>query len=215
MAIPAVNVVWYGPQTAQGQLQSQGGISGTQTKALTGIATFVLDGATSTGLVANFIDGVQIPFKSTSTISVLKVAGPVTINGVANQAVYSGIGSYGQLAVGQSVTFAGFTNAANNGTFTIVALTTSSIQVLNASSVAETNPAATVTFTIPNSSLVAGCWVVRSLASAAGVADTAAGTIGVVQPPTTLSNTGVTFSITAAGTNLQTLSVLIQLYPAL
>lgn len=222
MAIPAVNVVWYGTGSAgsnapspnaQGQLQSQGGLSGPQSKAITGIATFTLDGSTTTGLVANFIDGVQVPFKTSLVVPVLSAAAPATIGGVANQAVYSSGGAIGQLRVGSSVVIAGFTNAGNNGTFTINAITTSTFQVTNASSVAETNPAATVTFQPPWSAQVGGCFVTRSLASAANVADTAAGTIGVTQPPTTLSSTGVTFSITAAGTNLQTLSVLVQLYP--
>lgn len=217
MAISAQNVKWFGqPVTtgvAQGTLPSQGGISGGQTRELTGVATFILDGATTTGLVANWIDGVQVPFKTVILLPVLSVTAPATIGGVANQAVYSGVGAYGQLAVGQSVTFAGFSNAGNNGTFTINALTTSTIQVTNSSSVAETNPAATVAFNLITGASIGGCYITRSLASATGVADTAAGTIGIVQPATTLATTAGTFSITAAGSNLQTLSVLVKLYP--
>jgi hypothetical protein len=217
MAIAAQNIKWFGQPVvtgiAQGSLPSQGGISGGQSRSLVGVATFILDGATTTGLVANFIDGVQVPFKTVILLPVLSVTAPATIGGVANQAVYSGVGAYGQLAVGQSVTFAGFANAGNNGTFTINALTTSTIQVTNASSVAETNPAGTVAFNLVTGAAIGGTVVTRSLANASGVADTAAGTIGITQPPTTLSSTGVTFSISAAGSNLQTLSVLVELFP--
>jgi hypothetical protein len=42
--------------------------------------------------------------------------------------------------VGQDVTFSGFANAANNGTFTVTAATAAHIGVVNASAVAETDP---------------------------------------------------------------------------
>src|SRR6266850_7270759 len=121
MAIAPANVVWYGPSLAQGQVQSQGGLSGSQSRVLTGIATFIGDGAATTSTL-NWIDGVQKPFQTIQLLPVLSVTAPATIGGVANQAVYSGVGAYGQLAKGQSITFAGFSNAGNNGTFTINAL---------------------------------------------------------------------------------------------
>lgn len=211
MAITNLNVTWYGPQTAQGQLQSQGGISGSQSKALVGIATVTLDGAATTATI-NWIDGVQKPFQTVQVIPVLSVAAPVTIGGVANQAVYSGIGAYGQLKVGQSITFAGFTNGGNNGTFTINALTTSSIQVTNASSVVETNPAATVSFNIATGALVATAFGVRAVTSALGVADTAVNTITAVV--SSVTQTGALLTISSAGSAAQTLSVMILLYPS-
>lgn len=227
MAISSANISWFGPnQTgsptnsfvygfsstlAQGSQPSQGGLSGTQSRQLLGIATLTLDGTTTTGLTANFIDGVQIPFTTVLFAPVLSVAAPATINGVANQAVYSGVGAYGQLAVGKSVTFAGFSNAGNNGTFTVVALTTSTIQVLNASSVAETNPAGTVSFNQATGAHVAGAFITRSLYSFNDVLDTAANTISVTE--TSVTQTGVVFSISSAGTTGQTLSVLVELIP--
>lgn len=225
MAITAQNVQWFGQPTtgqqnsfvygfpntpAQGQIPSQGGLSGSQSKVLTGIATFTGDGATTTATL-NWIDGVQKPFTSTVTIPVLSVTAPATIGGVANQAVYSGVGAYGQLKVGQSVTFAGFTNGGNNGTFTINALTTSTIQVTNASSVAETNPAATVAATPLWAALVAGAVVARSIVSFAGVADTAASSITV--SIASQSQTGGTITFSAAPANGALCSVLVQLYP--
>jgi hypothetical protein len=209
MANTTANVVWYGPAAAQGQEQSQGGLSGSQSRAMTGIATTTLDGATGTVNI-NWIDGVQKPFQTVILAPVLSVTAPATIGGVANQAVYSGVGAYGQLKVGQSVTFAGFTNAGNNGTFTINALTTSTIQVTNSSSVAETNPAATVAFNLATGALVAGAFAVRSVTSAAGVADTAANTIAVTQIGT-ITQTGAICTLSANGSNGNTLSILVQL----
>lgn len=209
MAITNLNVNWYGPALAQGQLQSQGGISGAQSRAMVGIATVTLDGAATTATI-NWIDGVQKPFQTIQLLPVLSVTAPATIGGVANQAVYSGVGAYGQLKVGQSVTFAGFTNAGNNGVFTITGLTTSTIQVTNSGSVVETNPAATVAFNIATGALVATAFGVRAIASAAGVADTAVNTITAVV--SSVTQTGALLTISGAGTAAQTLSVMILLY---
>lgn len=211
MAMTAGNLILFGPATAQGQEQSQGGLSGTQSKPVTGIATLIGDGAATSGVV-NWIDGVQKPFQTVILASVLSVTAPATIGGVANQAIYSGVGAYGQLRVGQSVTFAGFTNTGNNGTFTINALTTSTIQVTNASSVAETNPAATVAFNIATGSFATGAFSARSGWNAAGVVDTAASSIYVTGIGTVTATTGVV-NFSAAPANAATVSVLVQLWP--
>lgn len=210
MANSVANVVWFGPQLAQGQLQANGGTSGSNAKTVVGIATTTLDGATGT-VTVNWIDGVQKPFQTIITAPVASVTAPATIGGVANQAVYSGVGAYGQLKVGQSITFSGFTNSGNNGTFTIVALTTSSIQVLNASSVLETNPAGLVSFNMATGALVASAQVARAIVSAAGVADTAASTI--TASLTNLSQTSATVTLSANGSASQTLSILVELFP--
>lgn len=210
MAIAAQNVSWYGPQLAQGQNQSQGGISGSASRVLIGLATFIGDGASTTATL-NWIDGVQKPFQTVILAPVLSVTAPATIGGVANQAVYSGVGAYGQLKVGQSVTFAGFSNAGNNGTFTVNALTTSSIQVTNAGSVAETNPAATVAFNMATGALVAGAQVARAIVGASGVPDTAANTVAVSVSAQT--QTGATITFAPAPANLATCSVLVELFP--
>jgi len=216
MAIAPANVVWYGPALAQGQEQSQGGLSGSQSRQLVGIATFIGDGAASSATL-NWIDGSQKPFQTVILLPVLSVTAPATIGGVANQAVYSGVGAYGQLAKGQSVTFAGFTNAGNNGTFTINALTTSTIQVTNASSVAETNPAATVAFNMATGSLVAGAYVTRAIVSAAGVADTQVNTTLAEISTQTQTNAVINFYSAAFAAvipgNGNTISVLVTLYP--
>jgi hypothetical protein len=215
MAIAAVNMSYIGQPSspAQGQIVNSG-LGGPLANALVGIGTATLDGAATT-FTLNWIDGTQKIFQRPQVIvPVLSVTAPATIGGVANQAVYSGVGSYGQFRVGQSITFAGFSTAANNGAFTINALSTSSIQVTNASSVAETNPQASgsVNFgavlpAIPGSS---GVTNFRSLVSAANVADTAAGTITALI--SSVSATGCTVTISAAGSNGQTLSVLVPLY---
>ncbi len=216
MAITAQNVTWYGPALAQGQLQSQGGLSGSQTRQLVGLATFTGDGATTTATL-NWIDGVQKPFQTVQLLPVLSVTAPATIGGVANQAVYSGVGAYGQLAKGQSITFAGFSNAGNNGTFTINALTTSTIQVTNSGSVVETNPAATVAFNIVTGALVAGPYVTRAVVGATGATDTAAATLIVIANTITQTGCLITFQLpngtATAPANGATISLLVMLYP--
>src|ERR1700677_248221 len=139
---PQVNLSYIGlGPTAQGQTIADQ-TSGPKGKALYayGILTNGNTTTANTGNPVAFIDGVQ-SIQNSISIPVLNVAAPATIGGTANQAVYSGVGAYGQLRKGQSVTFAGFTNSGNNGTFTINSLTTSTITVTNSSSVAETNPA--------------------------------------------------------------------------
>ena len=211
MSLTAVNVTWFGNTLAQGQTQAQGGISGSQSRVLTGIATFTGNAGTDTTGTVNWIDGVQKPFQTIQFLPVLSAAAPVTINGVTNQAVYSGVGSYGQLKVGQSITIAGFATAGNNLTTTIVALTTSTIQVTNASAAAETNPAATLSFNNATGALVAGAFASRSVTSAAGVADT--GAITTTAAISSITQTGAIVTLGAASVNGQTYSVIIQLFP--
>jgi hypothetical protein len=209
MAIAAVNPTYFGPNPlAQGQIPSQGGISGVQSRSVQGLGTAILDGAATT-FTLNWIDGNQVPYKNVIFLSVLSVTAPATIGGVANQAVYSGVGAYGQLKVGQSITFAGFANAGNNGTFTINALTTSSIQVTNSGSVAETSGAATLSFN--QGTVLALGRVTRAQASAAGVLDTAPQTNTITVSAQTQTGCTVTISAGSAG---QTLSVFVELVPA-
>lgn len=211
MAIPNVNVSWYGQSSlAQGQVYGNN-TAGPENEILKGVGTAILDGTLTTFQV-NFIDGIQSLYKSLVVLPFSSVAAPVTIGGVVNQAVYSGVGAYGQLRVGQSIVIAGFTNAGNNGTFTINALTTSTIQVTNAGSVAETNPQASLSF--GGTRFVAGFECARSVYSAAGVIDTAASTITVVPGGAGgLNQLGGAVTISGAGTVGQTLSFIIQVYP--
>lgn len=219
MAIPAVSMnaspngyVGYGqvsigtsPQSgilSAGQIVEVG-TSGPLAKTLTGIGTAVLDGATLT-FVVNFIDGVNKIAQIPVFIALQSVTAGATINGVANQSQYSGVGAFGQLKVGQSVTIAGFATAANNGTFTVTKVTSSYVQVTNAGpSVAETNYAATLSFQYGPS--VQAVRISRTGAGFTGVADTAASTVtgfGV----SAFTNTSFTVGFLGAGSNAQTAS---------
>jgi hypothetical protein len=208
MAISAANLSYVGQpaSAAQGQIVNNG-LGGPLSEQLLGIATFTGDGASTTATV-NWIDGTQKIFqRPVVVVSVASVTAPATIGGVANQAVYSGVGSYGQFRVGQSVTFTGFSNAGNNGTFTINALSTSTIQVTNASSVAETAPAAAGSVNFGAVLPVALGY--RSGVSAANVADTAANTI--TASINTITATGALVTFSAAPANAATCSVAVQL----
>lgn len=196
MAIAAQNLVYLGQPSssaAPGQQYSNSdpGVLG---KQLIGVAQFTGDGATTSATV-NWIDGVNSIFVVPVFLQLLSVTAPATIGGVVNQSVYSGVGSYGQLRVGQSVTFAGFSNAGNNGTFTINALTTSSIQVTNASSVAETNPAGTAKFNFPQGGGLSFATGWRAQQSASGVADTASATLQCAISSITAIGATVTFQL--------------------
>ncbi len=212
MAIAAQPLVYLGQPSspAQGQIVNNG-LGGPLSETLVGIATFIGDGATTTATL-NWIDGVQKIFqRPLLIIPVLAVTAPATIGGVANQAVYSGVGSFGAFRVGQSITFAGFSNAGNNGAFTINAVSTSSVTVTNASSVAESNPQASgaVSFgaVLPATTFGANQ---RVLVSAANVADTqAAATTAILSA---VSATGATVTFSAAPGNGSTISVLATLY---
>src|SRR5882724_6138828 len=136
---PATNV-------AQGQIynQSPGGPGGS---VITGIGTSTTDGSLSFTL--NFIDGTQSLGQYQVLLPLQSVTAGATIGGVANQSIYSGVGSFGQLRVGQTLVVAGFSTAANNGSFVITAVFTSAVQVTNAGpSVAETNFSATGSVTL-------------------------------------------------------------------
>lgn len=212
MAIPNVNFqpATSGPATASGQLLSQGGLSGFQSKNLFLLGTAVLDGAATT-FTANFIDGTQKLFQRTVNISAGNVTAPATIGGVANQSVISGVGAFGQLSVGMSVATTGFANSGNNGTFTVNALTTSSIQITNSSAVAETNtPSGNVAANL--GAKVLSVRASRATQSLAGVADNALSTIF----PTgvgTITDASALVTISAAGTTTNTLSVLLEVIP--
>lgn len=213
MAIPAVNCTLYPApfgSTAQGQLNSQGGISGAQSKSIIMQGTAVLDGSL-TAFTANFIDGTQKLFQKTVVIGATNITAPATIGGVANQSVISGVGAFGALAVGASVTIAGFANSANNGVFTVNVVTTSSITVTNSSAVAETNnPSATVTANIGGRVLsIDGS---RAAFNAAGVADTATASI-YVAGVSTITDATALVTISAAGSNATNLSFLLQIFP--
>lgn len=208
MSIAAVNLSYIGQPSvaAQGQVVASND-SGPLGKVVVGIGTAVLDGAATT-FTLNWIDGVQKIFQNQVQVPFFAVTAPATIGGVANQAVYSSVGATGQFRVGQSVVIAGFANSGNNGTFTINGVTTTSVTVTNASSVAETNYQASGVVNL--GAVLPAVQVTRSQISAANVADTAASTTTAV--PSAITSTGCTITISAAGSAAQTLSVLAELF---
>lgn len=114
-------VVWYKPFGGTGSYQFTVGA----TAYASGLdqATFLND---------------QFLFVSANTLTLTSVA---TASG--GTTVYTGTitGGGTQAHVGQLVTVSGFTNSANNGTFTVVSSTTTTITLNNASGVAETHAA--------------------------------------------------------------------------
>jgi len=213
MAIPAQTPVWLGYGSGwtgantlgAGVVAAQGGLSGMAGKTLTGIVSFVLDGSLSAATI-NMIDGVQNINQQTIICPMQSVTAPATFNGTANVAIYSGTGNFGQIQVGQSFVVTGFTNAGNNGTFVVLAKTAYQIYAVNASSVAETNPTAILTWQY--GAAVAAVRVVRSAVNAAGVADTAVVTTYALSA-SAISNKSAVVNFSAAGSNLQTISFLV------
>src|SRR5208337_883694 len=134
--------------TGSGQIISDA-TPGPKSKTLYGYG--VLKAATSTGTTitssnVGWIDGVQTLGK-TIVLQVQSVDAPITYLGTANVAFYHSVQGDGQVAVGDSVTIAGFATVANNTTATVLYVITGAIGVSNSSSVAETNPAATLVLT--------------------------------------------------------------------
>ena len=156
--------------TAGGQIIADQ-TSGSKAKTLYAYGTIINDTtASGTTAAVGYIDGVQSLGK-TVVLQFQSVTAPATINGTANQAIYASTGPDINVPVGASITFAGFTNSANNGAFTVVAVTSVGVQVLNASSVAETNPAATGIYT------VGGIPTIVNVFLAQGAGDSAAAVI--------------------------------------
>jgi hypothetical protein len=209
MAITAANLVYIGQPTspAQGVIAASND-SGLLGKQNMGIATFTGDGASTTATV-NWIDGVQKVFQQTAYAPVNAATAAATIGGVANQTIYSGVGAYGQFRVGQTLVVAGFSNAGNNGSFPITAITTSTIQVTNSGGVAETNYQGNVA--VNSGSALPVALGARSGVSAANVADTAANTITATI--NTITSTGALVTFSAAPANAATCSVAVQLIP--
>lgn len=182
-----------GTAVAQGQIYNSGA-PGTLGSVISGIGTSTTDG--SLPFTLNFIDGVQALGQNTIVLNLQSVTAGATINGVANQSIYSGVGSFGQLKVGQSFVVAGFSNGANNGTFTITGVQTSAVQVTNAGpSVAETNFAATGSVTVGRR--VAAVRAARSALNFAGTADTST-QVGAIVGVSSITNKGCVITVVGA-----------------
>lgn len=132
-----LSYIGQGP-TGAGQLIADQ-TSGPKAKTLYGYGT-IISGSNATSVQIAYIDGVQTLGK-TIVLSLQSVTAAATINGVANQAIYSSVQGDGQVKVNDSLVVAGFTNSGNNGTFTVNAVSSTGIQVTNSGAVAETNPA--------------------------------------------------------------------------
>ena len=141
-----LSYIGQGP-TGTGQIINSG-LGGPLSKQLWAYGTIINDTtASGTTCPIGYIDGVASLGKQV-VLAFQSVTAPATINGTANQAIYSTVYGASEVPVGASVTFAGFTNSGNNGTFTVNAVSATGITVTNSSSVAETNPAATGVYTV-------------------------------------------------------------------
>ncbi len=202
MAIPAVNLSYIGAgPAATGTITSnyQGGPQG---KTLLGMGTATLDGAATTFTV-NWLDGVQKPF---GKLVVVQLVSAATASG--GNTVYTTLNAGNQIPNGTSVTVAGFSTGANNGTFTVQSSTANTITLNNGSGVAESNnPAATLTCVIGGTPIAAV--IARAANSILGVADTAAFTINPISI-SALTATGGTVTISAAGSNGNLLSFVVE-----
>ncbi len=169
LGVPAIAV-------AQGQIYNQGTASSLGS-VLTGIGTSTTDNS-GAAITLNFIDGTQSLGQYNVVVSLQSATAAATINGVANQVQYSGVGAMGQFKVGQTFVTAGFSNSGNNASSTITAVTSSYVQVTNSGGVAETNYSATGTVTVGRK--VVAVRAVHSALSFAGVADSATNGSGVL-----------------------------------
>ena len=116
-------------------------------KTLVGYGVLIAAATTGTTITSSnvgWIDGIQSLAK-TFVLSLQSVDAPITYQGTANTAFYHSVQANGQVKVGDSITTAGFTNSGNNATNTVTYVLSDRIGVTNASSVAETNPAGTLT----------------------------------------------------------------------
>jgi hypothetical protein len=121
----------------------------------------------------------------------------------AGVAVYSSVFGDGQVRAGDTVVIAGFTNAANNGTFTVVTAGSSSVTVNNLAAVAETNPAATLSDTtnaIP----------VAIAVNVTGGTQQATAYDGITV--STITSTGFTYVLSATGSAGLTINIVASIY---
>ena len=141
-ASAAITLSYVGNGPSGGQQIIADQTSGPKAKTLYGYGTLV-SGSDATTAPVYFIDGTQSMAK-TIVLQAQSVDAPVTYLGTANVAFYHSVQGDGQIAVGDTVTIAGFSTSANNTTGTVLYVVTGAIGISNSSSVAETNPAATI-----------------------------------------------------------------------
>src|ERR1700676_4301940 len=203
MSIATVNLSYIGqPKPAQGGQILSSGLPGPLSRTMVGLATIVLDGAATIGTI-NYIDGVQtfgktiiLPVQSvaasTGTTASLVLTAVATSSG--GNAVYTGTitGGAANALVGFTFTVAGFTNPANNGVFTAVASTATTLTLNNPNAVAATQAAT-----------AQGGIAVYS--SVFGDGQVVVGDSVVIAGFTTSANNG-TFTVTAVGSSTVTVN---------
>lgn len=201
-AAPAINLsyIGQGPKSSGQLIADQ--TSGPKAKTLYafGVATNGNTTTAANSAPVNFIDGVQTLGKTT-ILQLQSVTAPATINGVANQAIYSSVFGDNLVLVGDSVVIAGFTNSGNNGTFTVNVVSATGITVTNSSSVAETNGAATLSDTTGGTPIWVDAFISGSASDTA--ADLAVASAAFF--PSALSNTGFTLNWSALATTARTI----------
>src|SRR6266576_4633475 len=186
LGVPAIAV-------AQGQIYNQGTASSLGS-VLTGIGTSTTDNS-GAAITLNFIDGTQSLGQYNVVVSLQSATAAATINGVANQVQYSGVGAMGQFKVGQTFVTAGFSNSGNNASSTITAVTSSYVQVTNSGGVSETNYSATGTVTVGRK--VVAVRATRSALNFAGVADTST-QVGAIVGVSSITNKGCVITVVGA-----------------
>jgi hypothetical protein len=179
------------------------------TGTITGGAANALVGFqfTVAGFVGASNNGTFIAVASTATTLTLANANAIAETHAATAqagiAQYNSVFGDGQVQIGDTVVIAGFTNAGNNGTFTVTAVGSSSVTVNNLAAVAETNPAATLS-DVQNATPLAVTVNVSG--------GTQEATAFVAAAVSTITATGFTYVLSANGTAAKTLNLLTTLY---
>jgi hypothetical protein len=145
MATTSISLSYIGQGPSAGGQNIADQTSGPKAKTLYGYGALVATSGTwasPTSCPINWIDGVQ----SLGKVVVLQLQSVDVTDGTYT--TYHSTGPDSSVPVGTTVTIAGFSTGANNGSFVVHAVTSSTIVVVSAAGVAEINPAATCTFTV-------------------------------------------------------------------
>src|ERR1035437_8981709 len=182
------------------------------------VYTGTITGGTANGLVGTqpftvlgFVNaannGVFVVIASTATTITLAnaVAAAETHAGTVQGGVaqYNSVFGDGQVSIGDTVVIAGFTTAANNGTFTVTAVGSSSVTVNNLAAVLEYNPAATLS-DVQNAIPLAVALTIT------GGTQPATAYLGI--DVSTITSTGFTYVLSANGTAAKTLNLVASVY---
>jgi hypothetical protein len=199
--LPSVPTPGTGALTLTAVAASSGGVA-VYTGTITGGAANALVGVyfTVAGFTLPSDNGFFVATASTATT--LTLANPSAVaqthagTATSGYAAYQSTGADSSIKVGDSVTIAGFSNSANNGTFTVEFVNSTQVLVNNGAAVAETNPAATLVDT-------------QNAIPLAIYATTQAGTdtAYIAIEPNVVTGTTWTFVLSGAGTASETVLV--------